>query len=87
MGHTDEAFRAMEAVMEKKRKPKPMPRLKPCPFCGNQPHVAQALDELGRISIWCPDSLGCLGASTRFLTPESAAEAWNTRRGGKRAKR
>ena len=60
--------------------------LKPCPFCGGEAKVIEIPEELnwaGCYVVGCDDDLMCMGNINHFtmvfLTPETAAEAWNRR--------
>lgn len=64
-----------------------MEKLKPCPFCGGTPHVAQ--NYLGQKYVRCPECGACVwgrdtddwsvGKMGEKQAEKSAAEAWNRR--------
>lgn len=52
------------------------PYLRPCPICGSEVHISASSDGYG---VECASD-GCFAlAMDRFLTPEFAAQYWNTR--------
>lgn len=52
--------------------------LKPCPFCGGEPHDETFHTEGGGYAVWC---VGCDAIGPEKPSEEDAVEAWNRRPG------
>jgi len=57
-----------------------MMKIKPCPFCGKEPHWHQDLYD-GTFALYCPNEQCTMDsvATDHFVAKEEAIEAWNTR--------
>jgi Lar family restriction alleviation protein len=56
------------------RRRNPMMKLKPCPFCGGEAEVKSFREDM--IFAQCKE---CLTTTNKYLSPERAVNAWNTR--------